>query len=1136
MSRILFISFLLIHFWFLGQNDDLDSVVNINPYKNINFIEKSSQLYSIRKLDTTQSDIQADSIFYVNSNYIAIVDTSKKFPISLYDENLNEIVSSITDIKSSKNIITWRESKGFRVYDGALKSSLYDSILLTDQYGLLFKNKKQSIFNTNQKVSEFENPKYDFCGPYYDGILVSENKKLGWKGTYTSIPIQFDHIYKVRKNIFAAKNSSGITYFFSDIDQKLNADPKDSVVFYDKHYKVVSGSKQTIYDYRNVFQAQINNYEIHPFYKYKNAHATKYFIVSNGEKCALYFDNALQTDFLFDNFIPQNFIHDEYFIIEAKNQGVGLIDKTGKIILNTIYENINDVYKDYFLVENNNKFGVVTHNDTVILASKYIYIVFNQNYAVFSQNSQLDYGLFNLSKRQFVTAEKYNHISVKNNFIVGTYKDNSADLFYKDSVKLTRMLNVSINDKIFKGYKNNFTYIAYISENDWELTKYEIPIMKKYKEKNDSEKSRKIPFYNSAAAVTYDYVKGKWGIYHYNQKKWIIEPKTHSGDILYQNRLLNYYSDTISEWNGIHFNLTKSFSDINSKDLFYWIDNNNLNFTEKKTKDGIFSSNLKGIIYNNIENGQIYESINKINPYHTNYATNLSNLTDVISTEGKLTIAKDGDILLSQFISQISEYGGTHPYRIEDYKTITSINNRIKSDGQTEYFVSNATFSNEADWLKITTPYDWIDKNKSTEFIVRRNGKYGVINEQNNYILDILYDTIYREKNRFIVGTVKDNYKIFNPETQEFIGTFKNIIDFKDSLLVIENEIGIIEIYNEKLVKIYQSEKNITLLGESDFVENSSNYSKLYRNGELMFEHNSPNSLRLNYNLFLTTSPSQKIFFNENGDTILVEKSIANYELTKDLLLISDKTSKRLYNHKGKLIEEFESKKYQIINDSCLIYEENDHVIICSDYKSPTKLKGRLIETSKYYIVIKNNKYFEVYDWKGKNIASKLDYAWSSGLPFFTYKKDKKYFLFNIEKNTKTSIISYHVESFSNKTYTDKNKEKHTIFFEIENEKQKISSPFEIVSKNYRQGISKTISESQQENILPLDNFIIIPFSKYFLVQDELEYIVYDINSEKFLTQNYFDTITPYLIIFQGIRDKKIYYFDELGIISLTQK
>jgi len=1057
-----------------------------------------------------------DSIIHLGNSYFAVRNNNY---YTICNESFQTLQQGIKKITEFGHYYFLQDSLGWKLFPTSddLKNTYFDSIHVNDLYATLYKKNKQGLFHKNWNLEDIIQPLYDKAGPYYNGVLLIDGGKLGWKG-HVNIPIEFDHIYKEQQDVMAAKNNSGTVYYSLPSSKKLLAEPKDSIVFYDNLYKRISGKRQSIFHLAtNELFGEINGYEIHP-YSFNRFHSThNYCVVVKDSSCALFKNGKILTGFEYDNFLPESNIHPPFFKV-IKNKNAGVINERGEFQLQSLYTDILDRRGNYYIVRKGNLLGICMKGDSVILPPKYNSINFSDaKYAYVSFDGKL-FGIYDYVNGKSITACNYNAFGLDSIFILAKRGD-LHDIYFKENLKFSDLYDAESNGTTVKGYKDGKIFMGYARNGLWEEYSYEIP---SYKVVSDrfSDFSLRGSVLNDIEDL-YDYSTGKWGVYSFNSQQWVNEPLAHSGDNADGVWILGFFKDTTTTWNGINFHSQKSISPIDiawqKKSKYLWMDVRPHTYSSHEGHNNI--TNISPVCYTYPGKGQNFLN-NKQN--NINFVFGEERGRNILAENGKMEIAKQGDISLSDFITQLSTNGNIHPASTSDYEKIIDPAKFIKISGASEHVLQ---VTSARRYISFFTSFGWLHKRQFHPLIVRSNGKYGALSDSGDYVLRMEYENIEAVKTRagmFLkVGVRGPAYKLYDPKTKTFSGPIAHLLDSKGELLLVQINDRAKAVLNSDLDTLAKSNYTIILIGEKDYCMDDSIQKTVYRVDKKLFAFSGNSVEKINDTHFLVKGGGENLIVNSLGETLFKSAKAIKYLSLGDHYLLEDGSDNTLFGINDKVIYKFEKQTYLANEKQDLLIKEESSVTIFE--KNKTKkitLAGKLVKATKHFVVMNTGKFKTVCAYSGELILPKAKQVKEINDEYLTYSEGKNNFLLNTNTKEKKKIKSLNVNlTKEGIDYEDVSEAPQTLFF-------KESDSLVISEHNGKYGLS-----TGEKTVLSHKFFHIKKFTNKYLVQDQIVYKLYNSYTNKFVSDSTFENIQPYKGYLMVIKKGKIAYIDTEGKI-----
>lgn len=439
-------------------------------------------------------------------------------------------------------------------------------------------------------------------------------------------------------------------------------------------------------------------------------------------------------------------------------------------------EKINKSEYNYFIIRENEKYGVINKSgDTVVNAEYTNIIIPNPKYAVFIC---------------------YNGDNTK------VLNQNQEDIYSQyQNVKPIRLKNIS-SDLMYE--KNSLTY-----EKDGK-----IGII------NLEGKTIAKPIYESVEAFPYKEgeilikLDGKYGVIN-NKGKYLVKAEydqiTVDGYTTEENGYKNAgYIISKTTDDGYRYgymnvdgkiilkpeyNDVSRIVDIKDNNNIYLVVAQNGQYGLFKNSEQIINNEYQSISYNSENEKLIVEKTKKFGVATINGEIIIPIEYKQIDSVGEYMYAKDSDDKI-----QVYKTDGTEVQNNDNiYITNTDNGNyKIKIDNSTEESIYSIT---DKDGREITkNKYSYVEYLYDNYFIVSvTGGKVGVIDDKENQIIEIKYDSIDKIKGTECISTGLSEDKT----TQLYNKKLEKICELKDA--IINSEEGYIKIYNDNETKYFDN-------------------------------------------------------------------------------------------------------------------------------------------------------------------------------------------------------------------------------------------------------------------------------------------------------------------------------------------
>lgn len=1085
-----------------------------NPFVFDLFIRQQNGVYGIGDSANfwLSNSPKGDTAFHVGDSRFAIRGADGLY--SLIDELFKVEKAQLSELKTFGRFIFLKERKGWTIFSEDEDSNpiYYDSIRIAGSSALLYKNGKQGLLYLTG-VGEFMIPaQYDKAGPYYEGVLLIDHGKLGWKGAF-DIPVAYDHIYQERPDIMAAQNKDGTVYYSYDTGKPLEAEPGDSIVFYDRCYKRVRGRMQSIFRISdNSLVAEIEGEQIHPYSFERSYRQSEYCVIGRDTACALYRNGRQLTEFSYRNILPESSIAPPFFRVLQKG-GVGVILENGEVQLSSQYTDVLNRIGNYYIVRRGSGLGLVSVGDTVLLPCEYRNITFcNGTYLYLSKDGTY-FALYNYITRKVISPYKYRNFWIDRSFIIAK-QTTTGDIYYNDEAMMTDLYDAEVNGQTAKGYKNGKVYIGSVGKTGWESYEYEIP---SYKVKAGKD----YPHYLQSAWLqdignVYDYASGKWGVFSYSSGKWKHAPLAHGGDDPHACRLLDFPADSNLSWQGLNFHLRKKISPIavawDRKSKYSWIDTHDYTYTSDDTERS--SVAVSPLCYTEPGMGRCLSNfmpavVNTGFPGYTNKT--------VLAEGGRVKVGHYGQIGLSAFITQMSSSGNIHPAGLQDYETLIDPRLFVSISGATEHVLQ---VSNCVKHISAQSGFEWVDPEHPNPMICRVAGKYGLLSDTGSYLLKPEYESIDPIGGRgsavYRVGVRGSSYRLYYPESDTYSKEIAQLLSFKGPCLLIKADSTRLAVLDHRLDTLLISSGAITLLEDSGYVLKKEGISYVYKNRRLLFSHNGGATEKINEGHYLVSNSSGHYILSPKGDTIYQSKQAIRYVPLGNNYLLDSGQDRTVFDLSDKAVCRFGKEPYLVTDKKHLIVKEKESVVLLEkNGTKPVRLKGRYARATGLYVITRNAKNKQVYDYPGNLLVNKALKVKAINDRYFSYQLGKKFRLYDVLTGEKRPIERLGVSISKEGLEYDGSDEEDDSTQVVES----IEELYSIVGYRGKYGLKKA-----EKLILPYGFFHIQKADDVFLVQDKIEYRLYDLFSNTFITNDSYESVYPCKVWFQVWRNGKMSY------------
>lgn len=1056
---------------------------------------------------------KGDTIFHVKDRHFAVRGADHLY--TLIDEQFGVQRQQLSELTEFGRFVFLRSAKGWTVFleNEDPKDMYYDSIRMAGSSVLLYKNGKQGLIVTGGLPELMVPALYDKTGPYYDGALLIDQGKLGWQGAF-SIPVAYDHIYQERPDIMAAQNAQGTVYYAYQTGKPLAAEPTDSIVFYDRYYKRVRGRQQSIFRIGdNSLVAEIEGEELHPFSFDDSYRESGYCVIGRGSHCALYRNGKVLTDFRYRTILPKSSIAPPYFRV-LQDSGVGVILENGEAQLSSQYTDVLSQVEHFYIVRRGSRLGLVTKGDSIVLPFEYRNITFcDTNYLYLSKDG-VYFGLYNYRKRKEISPYKYREFEIGTTYIVAK-QIATSDVYFKDAPVMLDVYDAEVNNKTAKGYKNGKVFVGSVRNGQWESYEYEIP---SYKVKAEKEYRR---FLESTRLYDvedmYDYASGKWGVFDYTSGNWQHTPLAHGGNNPNECRLLDFPADINLSWQGIGFHVRKQVSPIsvawNRKSKFSWIDTHSYSYSaDNMEHTGMVVSPL---CYTEPGAGSC---LNNFMPAVVNTGFPAYSGKAVLAEGGRVKVGSYGQIGLSAFITQLSASGNVHPAGLKDYESLIDPRLFVSITGATEHILHS---SYRIKHISVHTPFEWVNTEQLNPVICRVSGKYGLLSDTGTFLLKPEYESLAPTgpgNSSYLAGVRSNSYRIYYPESNSYSKEIAQLLSFKGPYLLIKADSMRLAVIDHRLDTLLISTGSIRLLEDSGYVLKKEGLTTVYKNRRVLFSHTCDATEKINEGHYLISNSAGNYILSSKGDTIYQSNRAIKYVPLGNNYLLDSGQGRTVFDLSDKAVCSFGKEPYLVTAYQDLIVKEKESTVLLK--KNGTKevrIKGRYTRATKLYVVSKTAKTKNVSDYSGKLLLTKAAKVKVINDRYFSYQLGKKFMLYDVISGEKRRIERLGVNMTKEGLEYDGSDEEDDSTEVVSN----IEELYTIVSYRGKYGLKK-----DEKLILPYSFFNIQHASDVFLVQDNIDYKIYDLFSNKFLSNESYETVYPYKLYFQVWKDGKMYYID----------
>ncbi len=1056
---------------------------------------------------------KSDTIFHVKERYFAVREPNGLY--RLIDEQFQVQQQQLSELKEFDRFVFLKSPKGWSVFleHEDSKTIYYDSIRIAGSSVLLYKGGKQGLIITGGLREIVVPALYDKAGPYYDGALLIDQGKLGWQGAF-SIPVAYDHIYQERPDMMAAQNAQGTVYYAYHTGKPLAAEPTDSIVFYDRYYKRVRGRQQSIFRIsNNSLVAEIEGEELHPYSFYDSYRESGYCVIGRGSHCALYRNGKVLTDFRYRTILPESSIVPPFFRV-LQDSGVGVILENGEAQLSSQYTDVLSQVGNYYIVRRGSRLGLVTTGDTLLLPFEYRNISFcDTNYLYLSKDG-VYFGLYNFRNRKEISPYKYREFEINGNYIVAKQVATS-DVYFKDLPVMIDVYDAEVNNRTAKGYKNGKVFVGSVRNGTWESYEYEIPSYKVKAEKEYRHFLESTWLYD--VEDMYDYASGKWGVFDYTTGSWEHAPLAHGGNNPNACRLLDFPVDSSLSWQGLHFRVRKKVSPISvaweRKSKFSWIDTHNYSYSADNVEHtGMVVSPL---CYTEPGAGKC---LNNFMPVVINTGFPAYPGKAVLAEGGRVKVGHYGQIGLSAFITQLSASGNVHPASLKDYESLIDPRLFVSITGATEHILHSSFRSKH---ISMHTPFEWVDTEHLNPVICRISGKYGLLSDTGVFLLKPEYESlapIGSGNSSYLAGVRSNSYRIYYPESNSYSKEIAQLLSFKGPYLLIRADSMRMAVIDHRLDTLLISTGSISLLEDSGYVLKKEGITTVYKNRRILFSHHCDVTEKINEGHYLISNSAGNYILSSKGDTIYQSKRAIKYVPLGNNYLLDSGQGRTVFDLSDKAVCSFGKEPYLVTAYLDLIVKEKESVVLLKkNGTEQVRIKGRYSRATKLYVVSKTAKTKNVSDYSGKPLLTKAAKVKVINDRYFSYQSGKKFMLYDVLSGEKKRIERLGVNMTKEGLEYDGSDEEDDSTEVVAS----VEELYSIVSYRGKYGLKK-----EEKLILPYSFFHIQNASDVFLVQDKIEYKIYDLFTNKFLSNESYENVYPYKFYFQVWKEGKMSYMN----------
>lgn len=491
----------------------------------------------------------------------------------------------------------------------------------------------------------------------------------------------------------------------------------------------------------------------------------------------------------------------------------------------------------------------------------------------------------------------------------------------------------------------------------------------------------------------------------------------------------------------------------------------------------------------------------------------------VLSESGRVKVGNYGQISLSTFISQMSASGNVHPATLKDYETLIEPGMFVSISGGAQHILHRTS---RIKHISVHHSFEWVDNDHLNPVIFRAAGKYGLLSDTNTYLLKPEYESLepVRGSNRstYLAGVRSSSYRIYYPENKSYSKEIAQLLSFKGPYLLIRADSLRMAVIDHRLDTLLISTGSISLLEDSGYVLKKEGITTTYKNKRILFSHNCDLTEKINDGHYLISNGSGNYIVSPKGDTIYQSRQPITYVSLGNNYLLDSGQGRTVFDLSDKAVCSFGKEPYLVTAHQNLIVKEKESVVLLK--KNGTKqarVNGRYTRATKLYVVSKTAKTKTVSDYSGKPLVTKAAKVKVINDRYFSYQLGKKFLLYDVISGEKKRIEGLGVNITKEGLEYDDSDEEGDSTEVVET----IEELYSVVSYRGKYGLKK-----EDKLILPYSFFNIQKVQDVFLVQDKIEYKLYDLYSNAFITHDVYEKVCPYKSYFQVWKEGKMYYID----------
>jgi hypothetical protein len=319
-------------------------------------------------------------------------------------------------------------------------------------------------------------------------------------------------------------------------------------------------------------------------------------------------------------------------------------------------------------------------------------------------------------------------------------------------------------------------------------------------------------------------------------------------------------------------------------------------------------------------------------------------------------------------------------------------------------------------------------------------------------------------------------------------------------MLLIQLDDGGQAIISSNLDTLIKTKGQIKLIDNDDYATIESENYAVYRAHNLLFKFNGNNITKISPHYFLILANALNCIFNSKGDTLYKSRKAIKYIPLANQFLLDDGEERLLYDNNDKVVYRFQKTPYVVSdNKDLIIKDDNSVTIFRKNETQEINFKGKFVKATTHYLILDVGKYKQVYRLDGSLVVSKTKQVKALTNDYVSYKLGKNYFIENVTTQEKTKVKSLNITiTDEGLDYEDLNQSMETIVF-------KPTDSLTIFEHNKKFGL-----KLNNKTVLPCAFFQIEPFGTKFLVQDKIEYKLFNRVSNSFINSKSYNAVSTY--------------------------